>query len=332
MKVVRHHRSRSVHSAFALFVLLVTLVGRGDAQQSTKVAKIGWLGVGPGLTRMEIFRGALREAGYVEGQNVSLIVRSANNQIEQLPTLVRDLVELKVDVLVIPSTPGALAAKNSGSKIPIVFIGSADPVSAGLVDSLARPGGNITGFSTIAGTLAGKRLELLKESIARLSRVAVLWNARDPTTVQQWQENQSAARDLGLQLYSIDASKRDTYAEMFKVAITSGSNAVTVTNSAIFASQQKTIIELAISNKLPAIYPRRDFVENGGWLSYGPEDTEPFRRAAALVDKILKGAKPADLPVEQPTKFELVINLKTAKQIGLTIPPNVLARADRVIR
>ncbi len=212
------------------------------------------------------------------------------------------------------------------------FLASGDPVTAGLVDTLPRPGGNITGFTTVGSVLAGKRLELLKESVMNLSRIAVLWDSRDPTTAQQWKESQLPARELGLQLYSMEVSKADKYEEAFKEATKAYSAALSVTHSARFASNRQRIAELAAKNRLPTIYARGDYVESGGMMSYGHDPVEPFRRAAVLVDKIIKGAKPAELLVEQPTKFELVINLKTAKQIGLTIPPNVLARADKVIR
>jgi putative ABC transport system substrate-binding protein len=302
-------------------------------QAQAKLSKIGWLQVtASSSSRIELFREALREIGYVEGKNIAITVRSANNRLDQLPVVAGELARLKLDVLVVPSTPGALAAKNATRTIPIVFIGSGDPVLAGLVDSLPRPGGNITGFSTIGATLAGKRLELLKETVPNLSRVAVLWDPSDPTTEQQWKESQLAARELGLQLHSIEVSGTGKYEEGFNKATTTRINALAVTHSALFVSNQKPIASLATKNRLPAIYARGDYVVGGGLMSYGPEQTEPFRRAAVLVDKILKGTKPADIPVEQPMKFELVINLKAAKQIGLTIPSNVLARADKVIR
>jgi putative ABC transport system substrate-binding protein len=237
-----------------------------------------------------------------------------------------------VDVLLTPGTPPALAAKNATRTIPIVFYFVGDPVAAGLVDSLPRPGGNITGFTIIATVLAGKRLEILKETIPKLSRVALLWNPQDPSSAQQWKESQLPARELGLQLYSMEVSSADKYEGAFKEATKAGSGALAVTLDGLANSNQKQIAELAAKNRLPVIYARRDYVESGGLMSYGADNAEPFRRAAVLVDKILKGTKPADLPVEQPTKFELIINLKAAKQIGLTIPPNVLARADKVIK
>jgi putative tryptophan/tyrosine transport system substrate-binding protein len=207
-----------------------------------------------------------------------------------------------------------------------------DPVTAGLVDSLARPGGNITGFTSIEAVLAGKRLELLTETVSKLSRVAVLWDPQNPSSVQEWKESQLAARQLGLQLHSMAVSSADNYESAFNEATKARSAALAVLATPLAFSNQERIAALAAKNRMPAIYSRGDYVENGGLMSYGPDQTERFRRGAVFVDKILKGAKPADLPVEQPKKFEFIINLKAAKQIGLTIPPNVLARADKVIK
>ena len=225
-----------------------------------------------------------------------------------------------------------VAAKKTTSTIPIVFLTVPDPVALGLVDSLARPGGNVTGFTTIAEVLAAKRLELLKEAIPKLSRIAVLWNPQSPSSEQQLKESQLAAREMGLQLHSMEVSNVDKYEGAFKEATKARSAALAVTLHTLANSNQNRIADLAAKNRLPAIYPRGDLVTSGGLMSYGPDRNEPFRRGAVFVDKILKGAKPADIPVEQPTKFEFVINLKAAKQIGLTIPPNMLARADSVIK
>ncbi len=268
----------------------------------------------------------------LEAKNFALEYRSAENKIERLPALADELVRLKVDVLFTPGINEALAAKNVTSIIPIVFSTTADPVAAGLVDSLARPGGNITGFTYIGAVLSGKRLELIKETIPRLSRLAVLWNPQDPGSTQQWKESILAARELRLQLHSMEVSAADQYESAFKEAIKSHCAAIAVTQNALALSNQKRIADLAAKHRLPAIYSRGDHVESGGLMSYGADQLEPYRRTAVMVDKILKGAKPADLPVERPKKFEFIINLKAAKQIGLTIPPNVLARADRVIK
>jgi putative ABC transport system substrate-binding protein len=243
-----------------------------------------------------------------------------------------ELVRLKVDVFVTPGINEALAAKNATKTIPIVFFSTGDPVVAGLVDSLARPGGNITGFTDIGAVLAGKRLELLKETVPKLSRVAVLWDPQNPSSAQQWKESQLPARELGLQLHSIEVSSADKFEAAFQEATKVRGAALAVMASPFFYSNQKQIADLAIKNRLPAIYPAGEFVAGGGLMSYGSVRSESFRRAAVFVYKILKGTKPADIPVEQPKKFELIINLKAAKQIGLTIPPNVLARANKVIR
>jgi len=234
-------------------------------------------------------------------------------------------------VLVTASPGETLAAKNATRAIAIVCLNLGDAVANGLVDSLARPGGNITGFTSIGAELVGKRLELLKEIIPKLSRVAVLWNSTIGS-IQEWKESQLAARDLGLQLHSMEVNNADKFDAAFKEATKAGSAALVVTRSTLNNSYQKRIADLATKFRLPAIYAREDFVDSGGLMSYGADDAESYRRAASMVDKVLKGAKPADLPVERPTKFEFIINLKAAKQIGLTIPPNVLARANRVIK
>jgi putative tryptophan/tyrosine transport system substrate-binding protein len=306
-----------------------------EAQQQAKVAKIGWLGVrsasgqAPGT---EMFRREFRALGYVEGKNIAFEYRDAEGKPNRLPAVADELVRLKVDVIVTASTISALAAKNATRTIPIVFYSAGDPIATGLVDSLARPGGNITGFTVISALLAGKRLELLKETIPKLSRVAVLWNPQDPGPAQQWKESQIPARELSLQLHSMEVSNVDKYEDAFTEATKARSAALAVTLHTLANTNQKRIADLAARNRLPAIYPRGDYVESGGLMSYGADQVEPYRRAASMVDKILKGAKPADLPVEQPTKFELVINFKTAKALGLTIPPVVMMRAEKVIK
>jgi putative tryptophan/tyrosine transport system substrate-binding protein len=321
-------------TGLALIAMLFALCARADAQQQAKVAKIGWLGFrsagqAPGR---EIFRREFFKLGYVEGKNITFEYRGAEGKLDRLPAVADELVRLKVDVIVTGSTAGALAAKNATRTIPIVFYQVGDPVATGLVDSLARPGGNITGFTAISAVLAGKRLELLKETIPKLSRVAVLWNPQDPGAAQQWKESQIPARELGLQLHSMEVSRADKYQDAFKEATKASIGALAVTQHPLTVSNQKQIADLATKNRLPAIYSRGDFVESGGLMSYGPDLAEPQRRAAVLVDKILKGVKPSDIPVEQPTKFELMINLKTAKALGLTIPPIVMMRAEKVIK
>jgi putative ABC transport system substrate-binding protein len=323
----------------ALSSVLLALSFPASAQQQAKVPKIGWLGVRPDdlTTSVEVFRRELRELGYVEGKNIAFEYRNADNKLDRLPALADELVRLKVDVLFTPApfTPAlaeAQTAKNATRTIPVVFISSADPVASGLVDSLARPGGNLTGISNIQSELWGKRLEVLKETIPKFSRVAMLWDPQSPTSRVNWKESQVPARELGLQLHSMEVNSADQFESAFKEAIKSGSAALAVTLSPLINSNQKRIAALAAKNRLPAIYARAEFVDNGGLMSYGPDRTESYRRVASMVDKILKGAKPADLPVEQPTKIELVVNLKTAKQIELTIPQNVLRRADKVIK
>jgi ABC-type uncharacterized transport system substrate-binding protein len=318
----------------ALCSLFFALCAIAQAQQQAKVPKIGLLGARPvaSSTGLELFRQALGKLGYIEGKNIAIEYQSADNKFDRLPALADELVRLKVDVIVTPGTAEALAAKNATTTIPIVFFGGGDPVAAGLVDSLARPGGNITGFTSIGAVLAGKRLELLKETVPNLSRVAVLWDPQDPSAAQQWKESQLPARELGLQLHSMEIRGTNDFESAFKEAIKARSVALAVTSGALALSNQKRIVELTTKNRLAAIYSRGEFVASGGLMSYGDDRAEPYRRAAVFVDKILKGTKPADIPVEQPTKFELIINLKAAKQIGLTIPPNVLARADKVIR
>jgi len=319
-------------SVIAFVIVVAWAVAQ--AQQPAKVAKIGWLGALPAAsdTGSELFARELRKLGYVEGKNIGFEYRYAENQLDRLPALADELVRLKVNVIVTPSDSQALAAKNATRTIPIVFYSVGDPVALGLVDSLARPGRNVTGFATMGSVLAGKRLELLKETVPKLSRVALLWNPEDPSSRIGWKESQLPARDLGLQLHSIEVSSADKLESAFKEVSKGGSAALAVASTTLFIGIQKRITDLAAKNRLPAIYNRGDYIDSGGLMSYSGDRAEPYRRAASLVDKILKGTKPEDLPVEQPTKFEFVINLKAAKQIGLTIPPNVLARADRVIR
>jgi ABC-type uncharacterized transport system substrate-binding protein len=326
-------------TVLTLSAMLFALCSSAEAQQTAKVPKIGWLGArtpsapggGPG-TGAELFRREFGKLGYVEGKNITIEYRYADDQLDRLPGLVDELVRVKIDLLIAPTTVEARAAKNATRTIPIVFFNVPDPVASGLVDSLARPGGNITGFTTISGVLAGKRLELLKETVSNLSRVAVLWDPQNPASAQQWKESQLPAREMGLQLHSMEVSSFDKFESAFKEAVKARSAALAVTQNTLVASNQTRVVELTAKNRLPAMYTNGTYVANGALMSYGPDQAESFRRAASMVDKILKGTKPADIPVEQPKKFEFIINLKAAKQIGLTIPPNVLARADRVIR
>jgi putative tryptophan/tyrosine transport system substrate-binding protein len=253
-------------------------------------------------------------------------------ELEQLAPLIDELVRLNVDIILASSTPEAVAAKKATKTIPIIVYSGNDPVAAGLVDSLARPGGNITGFTFISPLLAGKRLELLKETIPKLSRVAMVWEPEDPVSAQEWKDSQLTARKLGLQLHSMEVRSSEAFGSAFNEAMKMHNTAVAVTRSSVINRNQKAITEFSLKNRLPAIYPRGDFAERGGLMAYGADQTEAYRRVAWMVDRVLKGTKPSDIPFEQPSKFELIINLKTAKQIGLTIPPNVLARADKVIK
>ncbi|HEV8725438.1 MAG TPA: ABC transporter substrate-binding protein [Candidatus Binatia bacterium] len=318
----------------ALCSLLLALSFSAQAQQPAKVAKIGQIRARPGVSvggQSEVIRRMFRELGYVEGKTIDFEYRYSEGKLDRIPTLTDELVRLKVDVLLTSSTAETLAAKNATKTIPIVFVSGADPVAAGLVDSLPRPGGNITGFTNISPVLAGKRLELLKEIIPKLSRVAVLWDPQDASGVQQWKESQLPARDLDLQLYSIEVSNAEIDSAL-KEAIKTGSKALAVTQSSTVNRNQKLIADLAKNYRLPTIGARGDFANSGGLMTYAADPVEPYRRAVWMVDKILKGTKPADIPVEQPTKFEFVINLNTAKALNLTIPQSVLFRADRVIK
>jgi putative ABC transport system substrate-binding protein len=318
-----------------LCALLLALCSSATAQQPPKVQRIGYLTANSSsveMPRVDAFRQGLRALGHIEGQNIVIEYRFTDGKFERLPDLAAELVRLKVDVLVANTTNAALAAKNATRTIPIFFIGVSDPVAAGLVDSFARPGGNITGLTNIAPVLSGKRLELLKETVPKLTRVAVLWDPHNPGSVPQWNESQLAARELGLQLHSMEVSSANKYESAFKEATKAGSTALAVTLNPLANSNQKRVVDLAAKSRLPAIYARGQFVDNGGLMSYAPSFAADGRDAARLVDKILKGTQPADLPVEQPTKFELLINLKTAKALGLTIPPLVLMRAEKVIK
>ncbi len=303
-----------------------------EAQQPKKVIRIGVLSPGfPGPSPLlDAFRQGLRELGYVEGQNIAIEHRFAEAKPEPLSDLAAELVHLKVDVILTINTPASQAAKNATKTIPIVFTYVADP--AELVASLARPGGNVTGLTTIATELSGKRLELFKETVPKIRRVAVLLNPANPTHVLIFKETDVAARALGLQLLSLGMRGPDELHNAFEVATKERAGALLVIEDLVISSHRTRILDLAVKSRLPTASQYREFAEAGGLLSYGANLPDLFRRAATYVDKILKGTKPADLPVEQPTKFELIINLKAAKQIGLTIPPNVLARADRVIR
>jgi putative ABC transport system substrate-binding protein len=306
-----------------------------EAQQAARIPRIGIL-IAPSASsfsnRVEALRRRLRELGYVEGKNIVIEYRYAEGKVERIPDLAAELVGLKVDVIVTSGGGGTiLAAKKASATIPIVFAGAADPVGEGLVSSLARPGGNITGLSQMSPDLDGKRLELLKEAFPKVVRVSFLWQPG-------WRGNlaltdmEAAAKALGLKLLSLEVRSLDDFDSAFARAKRDGAQALITTPGGIIGTQRRQVLEFAAKNRLPAMYTNSEFVEAGGLMSYAPSLADQWRRAAGFVDKILKGTKPADIPVEQPMKFEFVISLIAAKQIGMTIPPNVLVRADRVIR
>ncbi len=319
--------------AFALVILPGTFAA--EAQVPAKVPRVGYVFAqtsSEGHSRWEAARQGLRELGYVEGQNVALVIRWAEGRYERLPELVAELVRLKVDVLVVATTPGNLAAKTATQTIPVVMVGVGDPVGSGLVASLARPGGNLTGLSLLNPEISGKRLQLLKEVLPRVSRVAVLTNPGNPIHAVFWQETQEAARKLRVQLQAVEVRSPEDFEGAFRAATQGRAGALLAFDDSLTNSYPSRVVALAAKRRLPAMYGFREFPDAGGLISYGTNISDHFRRTATYVDKILKGAKPADLPVEQPTRFELVINLKTAKALGLTIPQTVLIRADQVIQ
>ena len=319
----------------ALGAILFALCFSAEAQQPTNIPRVAYLtAVSPSVNpaRHEAFRQGLRELGYVEGKNIVIESRYAEGKPDRISMLAAELVRLKVDVIV---TGGALptrAAKEATNTIPIIMAQDTDPVANGFVASLARPGGNITGLATLAPEISGKRLELLKEVIPKLSRVAVLGTSTMPGNAQSLKETELAAGAFGVQVQYLEVRDSKDIETVFRAASKGRADAVLVLTSPVINSQRTQFVELAVKSRLPAIYPFPEYVESGGLMTYGASFIDLHRRAATYVDKILKGAKPAELPVEQPKKFEFIINLKAAKQIGLTIPPNVLVRADRVIK
>lgn len=306
-----------------------------EAQQAVRIPRIGFLAAstGPGEnSRPAAVKEGLSDLGYVEGKNIIIEWRQAGGKLDRLAGFAEELVRLKVDVILTAGSTATRAAKQATITIPIVMVQDNDPVGSGFITSLARPGGNITGLSTLRPEISGKRLELLKEIVPGLSRVAVLGSSNNPGNAEGLKETELAAAALKLQIHYLDVRALKDIEAAFHKAGTGRADAILVLGGPLFNVRQKEFVAHVAKSQLPAIYVRQNFVTSGGLMSYGINLEDLQRRAAIYVDKILKGAKPADLPVEQPTKFELVINLKTAKQIGLTIPPNVLARADRVIR
>jgi putative ABC transport system substrate-binding protein len=318
-------------SVLATFILASFHIA--EAQQPKKVYRIGFLSTDPlPAQSWNALLDGLRERGYIEGRNIVFERRFSEGKAERFPEFAAEMVRLKVDIIIVTTTPAAFAAKNATQTIPIVIPTAIDPVGAGLVASLARPGGNITGLSALAPELSGKRLELLKEVVPEMTRVAVLWNPANPANASVWKETQAAARGLGLLLQSQEVRSPQDLERTFALTAQARPDALLVLSDSLINMHRQQIAEFVTQKRLPSVFASTEAVMAGGLMSYGPSLPDRYRRTAYYVDRILKGAKPADLPVEQPMKFELVINLKAAKQIGLTIPPNVLARADKVIK
>jgi putative tryptophan/tyrosine transport system substrate-binding protein len=325
--------------ALCAWLFVAAIMHGAIAQEQPKIPEVIFFVVGTSvgtklvtIGRYEEFTGELRSLGYTDKKNIALGYITADGDLTRLPALADEVIRRKPAVIVTRGTPESLALKKASSSIPIVFYSVTDPVGAGLVESLARPSSNFTGFSSIEAVLIGKRLELLKEVVPKVSRVAVLWNPDDTSSAQQWKEAQRSAQELNLQLHSMEVGMAEHYEDAFKAAISAGTSALSVIAGSLEDANAKRISNLALKNRMATIYPRDTFVMNGGLMSYGSALGEPIKRVALMVDKILKGTKTADIPVEQAKQFTLVVNLKTAKQIGLTIPPNVLARADKVIK
>jgi putative ABC transport system substrate-binding protein len=320
------------------FLLIIAVLDGGaiaEAQQSGKIPRIGFLGnstlaleenlVGP-------FREGLRDLGYVEGKNILIEYRWAEGKYERFPALIGELIAQKVDMIVTAGTPASLAVKKAAPSIPLVMIAVGDPIGTGLIESLAQPGGNVTGLTSIAADLEGKRIELLREVIPRLSHVAVFWNPASPFQVVAEKEVQAAARAFKMKVLSLGVQSPEQFDNAFATIRRVRPGALLVLADRLFLHNRARIMDFATKNRLPGVYAYLELVEAGGLMSYGPSYADMHKRAATFVDKILKGRKPSDLPVEQPMRFDFVINLKAAKQIGVTVPPNVLVRASRVIR
>jgi ABC-type uncharacterized transport system substrate-binding protein len=316
-----------------LSAMLFALCLPAEAQQPSKIPRIGYLsGVGSETDSLKGLRQGLRDLGYIEGKNILIEFRNAGVTEDLIPSLVAELVQLRVDVLVVPTLTMIRAAKQATKTIPIVMVTTADPVAAGLIDSLARPGGNVTGITLLTRDLTGKRLELLKEIVPTISRVGYLL-PESPDARVRFKEYEAAARTLKIRLQSLVLQRQNAdFDGMIQIAVKGHVSALVIPRSSLLIVNRKRIAELAIKNRLPSMSERSDMVEAGGLVSYASSETDNYRRAAYYIDKILKGAKPADLPVEQPTKFEFVINLKTAKALNLNIPQSVLFRADKVIK
>jgi putative ABC transport system substrate-binding protein len=319
--------------AFTLGALLSALInGSAPAGAEEKIPRAGILFIGGrDQPHLESFKQGLRERGYMEGKNIILVYRYAEGKEERLADLAAELVREKVDVIVTTASISALAARRVTRTLPIVMT-TGNPLATGLADSLAKPGGNVTGLSVMPIDLSVKRLELLKESFPKRTRVAALWSPRDREAKIQFRETEDAAKALSISLHSLEIESADDIVRGFRAMTQASAQAIVVILSPLVTLNSKRIVELALNHRLPGIYPTGQFVEEGGLMSYGPSIADLYRRAATYVDKILKGRTPSDLPIEQPMKFDFIVNLKAAKQIGVTVPPNVLVRADRVIR
>jgi putative ABC transport system substrate-binding protein len=318
-----------------LATFLLATVSSAEAQQSGKIPRIGFLGNSTAALEENLigpFREGLRDLGYVEGKNILIEYRWAEGKYERFPALISELVAQKVDIIVTAGTPASLAVKKAAPSIPLVMIAVGDPIGTGLIKSLAEPGGNVTGLTSIAADLEGKRLELLREVLPKLSHVAVFWNPASPFQVVAEKEVQAAARAFKMKVLSLGVQAPEQFDNAFATIRKERPRALLVLADRLFLHNRARIMEFVVKNRLPGVYAYLELVEAGGLMSYGPSYADMHRRAATFVDKILKGRKPSDLPVEQPMKFEFIINLKAAKQIGVTVPPNVLVRADKVIR
>jgi putative tryptophan/tyrosine transport system substrate-binding protein len=332
--------NRSKQAGMGMKTIIVLLIGLvlasvrlAGAQQPKNLPRVGVLAGGRGLgSAGDAFRQVLRELGWIENQNIIIQSQLAEVNLDKLPHLAADLVRLKVAVIVADGDPAISAARQASKTIPIVLVAVGDPVRDGIVASLARPGGNITGLTSISEDLSGKRLELVTEAFPKSRRIAVLWNSSNLSNALEFKETESAARAFGVTLQSLKVQGLEEFRSALTSAARDRPNALIVVRDTLIDSQHFQILDFVMDKRLPSMHGERQFVEAGALMSYGPSRIELFRRAAYYVDKILKGAKPQDLPVEQPTKFEFIINLKTAKQIGVTIPPNMLARADKVIK
>jgi putative ABC transport system substrate-binding protein len=318
----------------AIIALVFALAGALVAAQQPKVWRIGYLAavsLSADTPRLQAFKQGLRELGYVEGRDVIIDYRHEDRSLDRLPALAAELVAMKPDVLVGVTTNAAIAVKKAAGTLPVVFMGVTDPVDAGLVASLGHPGGNATGVTNMAAILTGKRLEYLKATLPGVTRIAVLWDPKAPGSVPQWEESKERAKALGLTLYSMEVSRNEEYEEAFERAVAAQNRAVWVTLNPLANSNQLRIAELAARHRLPSVCARADYAENGCLMSYGPGYSLEGRDGARYVDKILKGGKPENLPVEQPTKFELIVNQKTAKRLGVTVPQEILMLADRIV-